>query len=147
MHALDFKPGVDGYCWHFSQGKQAAVGACIMSSDASPRDVREWLAAFSTRLGIEMRDLRGAPIPTGDDVLLRHSPNVWFVGDAAGLITDLGGGIHYAIESATLLADSLAGGTPYEDAMAPTVAEVTDGARLIDANYFMRCMQISRSGV
>lgn len=117
-----------------------------MGNDASPRDVREWLAAFSTRLGIEMRGLRGAPIPTGDDVLLHHSPNVWFVGDAAGLITDLGGGIHYTIESAALLADSLASGEPYEDAMAQTVAEVTGMARSIELNYFMRCMQISRSG-
>lgn len=44
------------------------------------------------------------------------------------------------------LADSLAGGEPYEDAMAPTVAEVTDMARSIELNYFMRCMQIIRSG-
>ncbi len=111
---------------------------------APPRGVRAWLAAFSAQLGIEMRGLRGAPIPTGDDVVLRHGHNVWFVGDAAGLITDLGGGIHYAIESAALLADSLAGGAPYEDAMAPTVANVTGGAQSIKVNHFMRCMQVTR---
>lgn len=146
IHAMEFKLGVEGYCWYFSQGEQAAVGACVMGDTASPRDVRAWLAAFSAQLGIEMRGLRGAPIPSGDDVLLRYGPNVWFVGDAAGLITDLGGGIHYAIESAVLLADSLAGGKPYEDAMAPTVAEVTGMARSIEVNYFMRCMQIVHSG-
>lgn len=138
--------GADGYCWHFSQGEKAAVGACVMNDAAPPRDVRAWLAEFSARLGVETRCLRGAPIPTGDDVLLRHGPNAWFVGDAAGLITDLGGGIHYAIGSAALLADSLAGGEPYEDAMAPTVAEVTGMARSIELSYLMRCVQITRSG-
>ena len=146
MQAIDFKPGVEGYCWHFPQGEQAVVGGCIMSDTALPKELRAWLAAFSARLGIEMRGVRGAPIPTGDDVLLRHGPNVWFVGDAAGLTTDLGGCIHYAIESAALLADSLTGGAAYEDAMAPTVAEVTGTARSIEVNYLMRCVQITRNG-
>ena len=66
------------------------MGACIMGDTALPRDVRAWLAAFSAQLGIEMRGLRGAPIPTGDDILLHHGPNVWFVGDAAGLTTHEG---------------------------------------------------------
>ena len=61
-------------------------------------------------------------------------------------LRDLGGGIHYAIESAALLADSLAGGEPYEGAMAPTVAEVTGMAKSIELNYFMRCLQIIRFG-
>ena len=48
MHALDFKPGVDGYCWHFSQGKQATVGACILNNDASPHG-RERFSARGRR--------------------------------------------------------------------------------------------------
>ena len=43
-----------------------------MNDAAPPRDVRAWLAEFRARLGVKMRCLRGAPIPTGDDGQKRY---------------------------------------------------------------------------
>ena len=34
----------EGYCWHFSQGEKAAVGAFDMSNYVPLREVRTWLA-------------------------------------------------------------------------------------------------------
>ena len=56
--------------------------------------------------------------------------------DAAGLVdASTGGGIHFAVQSACLLAESFAGGTPYEEAMRPTLAGLSVQARQNEALY------------
>ena len=67
--------------------------------------VRDRLNGFCTDLGIELAELRGAPIPVGDDVLLETGDDICLVGDAAGLI-DAGTG-PASIMRCTRLAPSL----------------------------------------
>lgn len=124
-------PGVAGGCWLIPQGNAATIG-CLFFPEASSEhvgDQRQLVREFAAELGVPCGNLRGAPVPTGDDALLRSEGGTYFVGDAAGLAESaLGAGIHLAIQSARKLADALAGGVPYEDAMTPAVARLRDDA-------------------
>lgn len=125
--------GSQGYCWYIPTGDTANVGCMSYSEDA--RERREWLAEFCESLGVALPELRGAPIPTGDDVLLEAAEDVWLVGDAAGLASPIdGGGIHFALMSARMLATSLLGGEPYEKAMRAV-------AKLLSADAERRAMR------
>lgn len=99
------------------------------------------------RARVTLSGLRGAPIPTGDDVLLRAGEGAWLVGDAAGLAwpTD-GGGIVYALLSARLLASSLLGGVPYEEAMCFHIEELANAAATRNQEYFVKALHIAQSG-
>ena len=110
-----------GYCWYAPRGADATVG-CLYSG-LDPAACKERLERFCADLGYEMPKLRGAFIPSGDDVLLQAGEHAWLVGDAAGLADAFGGGgIHNALMSALMLADSFAGGKPYEEGMRPQLA-------------------------
>ena len=124
-----------GYCWYAPRGGDATVGCVYRTLDVD--ESRERLARFCDGLGIQVPPLRSAPIPSGDDFLLRAGQRAWLVGDAAGLADALGsGGIHNALDSVRLLAESLAGGTPYEEVMRPILAELgLIGRRVGRMNY------------
>ena len=140
-----YHPLRKGYCWYIPTGEAANVGC--MLHDGSPEACRAWLQDFCEGLGIAFPALRGAPIPTGDDVLLRVDEGVWFVGDAAGLARPFdGGGIHYAFASARLLAEAFLGGAPYEEAMRPMLAEIGEMADNLERDYFFNALRIARKG-
>lgn len=105
-----------GYCWYIPTGTEANAG-CVMYGE-SARECRAWLDSFCEANALELQGVRGAPIPTGDDILLKAAEDVWLVGDAAGLIDPpTSGGIYHALASARCLASSLTGGAPYEEAI------------------------------
>lgn len=105
-----------------------------------------WLAELAREEGLRPEGLRGAPIPSGDDVLLSPTDGVWLIGDAAGLATSVSGGIHHALASAWLLAAALAGGTPYEQAIAPIVERVRREAAKVAETYLLTSLSIARRG-
>ncbi len=126
-------PAVAGGCWLIPQGASAVVG-CLFFPEASHDpvgDMRQRVLDFADELGIPCWNLRGAPVPAGDDILLRSPGGTYFVGDAASLIEPaLGAGLHLALQSAIALADDLAGNARYEETMTPTAAhlqEAVDG--------------------
>ena len=138
-------PAKPGYCWHIPTGDAANAGCMLHGGSAA--DCRAWLSDFCEDLGVSPALLRGAPIPSGDDVLLRAGKEAWLVGDAAGIVRPLdGGGIHYALTSARLLAASLLGGDPYEEAMRPLVEDIAQMAAEKEMSFFLLPLGIARKG-
>lgn len=135
-----------GYCWYIPTGSVANVG-CGSSTD-DVRACREWLNSFCEGLGIELPALRGAPIPTGDDLLFEAGEDIWLVGDAAGLASPYdSGGIHYALASARLLAESLLGHMSYEEAMRPISSVLAQLAARKWKLFFCANLLTARKGV
>ena len=140
---MSLAPGKLGYCWYIPRGADATVGCAYHGKSAL--ECRELLSLFCTEMGIEMPALRGAPIPEGDDVMLRADEHAWLVGDAAGLILPLyGGGIQYALYSARKLAESLTGGTPYEQSMSWVLKDIARGSQSLILDYFKLCVMVTK---
>ena len=138
----DQRTGEHGTCWFIPQSSDAAVVGFLFHH-ADMAYVRERLNGFCADLGFELAELRGAPIPVGDDVLLGVGDDIWLVGDAAGLIdAGTGAGIHHALHSARALASALTGGMPYEQAMAATVENVRAQAAMGEDYNLLACMSI-----
>lgn len=129
-----YQPTKRGYCWYIPAASAANVGCLSYGDDV--RACRAWLSTFCSSMGIDMPALKGAPIPTGMDVLLQAGKHTYLVGDAAGLASPInGGGIHYALISARILAESLRSGQSYEDAMRPLVDQLAQEAAERDWAY------------
>ena len=142
---LEYSPARLGYCWYIPTDTAANAGCMLYEGAAA--DCREWLGSFCGELGVPLSNLRGAPIPTGDDVLLRVGENAFLAGDAAGLVRPCdGGGISYALLSARNLASSLLGGTPYEEAMRPLVEDIARTAVKRKSWFFCTALQIASQG-
>ena len=143
---MGLSPGAGGYCWYAPAAERATVGCYFPKLGAA--EGRKLLGDFCGELGIALPALRGAPIPFGDDPLLRAGEHAWLVGDAAGLADAItGGGIHLALSSVRFLAASFGGGTPYEEAMAPTLRQLGASARNFDALYRRTVFGILRGSV
>ncbi len=71
--------------------------------------------------------IKGAFIPSGDDIVLKQN-NVYFIGDAAGLINPISGeGIYYALKSAERLFYSFDSNIDYSILMERICQEVSSG--------------------
>ena len=133
-------PQFNGYCWYIPRRDDAQIG-CIYQYNYS-QGRRERLRNYCNRLGLDVPRLRSAPVPSGDDILLSAQENTWFIGDAAGLADAFGGGgIHYALVSAQLLANSLLGSTPYTQAMEPHLQELKKIASTVDQRDLAICIK------
>ena len=147
---LDYLTDAIGYSWYIPQGEKAVVGCGALTSPGIDvvRIVREGLANFCRSMGIpNPRRLRGAPLPTGDDVLLRTGTRTYFIGDAAGLIHNItGAGIDYALLSARCLAQSFLGGDPYAEAMRTCAEDVAQLARDAKKTQFLTRFLIMKRG-
>ena len=142
---FEYHPSLSGYCWYVPTGESANVGCGLYGSSAA--DCRKLLADFCEELGISLSQLRGAPVPTGDDVLLRAGDDVWLVGDSAGLVRPIAGsGIFLALKSSHVLASSLLGGAPYEEVMNPVADELALLASEKDVIYLSAALAIAKEG-
>ena len=138
-----------GYSWYIPWENEAVVGCGGMfeNNDDGIRVIREKLSEFCRNMGIEApKKLRGAPVPTGEDVLLLTGERTCFVGDAAGLINYTGAGIMYALRSALVLAESLCGSVSYEEAMRPYVEQVARGFTEAEKYLFLKGVIIIKTG-
>ena len=137
---FEVKLGKNGYCWYIPRKDDALVGCIYQRGHDQGR--RDCLRDFCRRMRLDMPKLRAAPVPSGDDMLISAGEHAWLIGDAAGLADAIGGGgIHYALISAQMLADSLLGGKPYEQAMEPHLKQLQTVAENVDARYFSICLK------
>ena len=147
---MDYLAAAIGYSWYIPQGGKATVGCGVFAVPEadSVRIVREGLADFCRSMGVPVpRPLRGAPVPTGDDVLLRTGTRTCFIGDAAGLIHNItGAGISYALTSARRLARTLLEGGSYEEMMRSLAEKVTQLARDAKKTKFLTTFAIMKRG-
>ncbi len=112
-----------GYLWYIPNRTNAVAGCAYRG--LSKTEMKDRLSKFCMRLGCQVQEMRGAFIPSGDDILLRRGDNEYFIGDAAGLAESFsGGGIHYALISAGRLASCLCDGMDYEDSLKNIVREM-----------------------
>lgn len=145
--------GSVGYCWYIPHRHDATVGVGYFFSHTNPtadyaKSCREWLSDFCHSRAISLtQPLRGAFLPAGDDVLLRAGEQIYFIGDAAGLIvTPSGAGISYVLLSAQKLAESFLGGTSYEESMQPIKENVTYRAANARTFQFLISLRILKLG-
>ena len=147
---FDYHTESIGYSWYIPWDKDAMVGcgALFTDYDNGIISIRDKLGEFCRELGIEApKKLRGAPLPTGDDVLLMTGKRTFFVGDAAGLINSFSGsGIQYALWSAQNLAGSLCAGGSYEERMRPVVERVAQIYDKTHVLYFLTKLEIRKRG-
>ena len=142
---FEYYPSRVGYCWHIPIGEIANVGCGMYEGNAS--DVKKQLYDFCDEFGIVPSHMRGAPIPSGDDMMLRIGKDAWLVGDAAGLACPVdGGGIHYALISAHRLAASFQGGMPYEESMSQVTKNIAQMAAMRGVWYLSTMSDITQNG-
>lgn len=151
---FDFMPDFNvGYCWYIPHRQDATVGAIYFFLHTNPaadyaKSCREWLNDFCQSKKISLtQPLRGAFLPSGDDVLLKAGERIYFIGDAAGLIgTPSRQGIPYALLSARKLAESFLGGTAYEESMQHFKETVTSEAADARKFQFLNNLRILKQG-
>ena len=147
---MDYLAAAIGYSWYIPQGGKANVGCGVFAVPDvdAVHIVRKGLANFCRSMGIPVpRRLRGAPVPTGDDVLLRTGARTCFIGDAAGLIHNItGAGIAYALLSARLLARAFLEGGSYEGMMRSYAEDVAQLARDAKKTKFLTTFGIMKRG-
>lgn len=113
----------DGYAWSFPRVDAYAIGiGCGSRHDIGLRAMLERFVSRTPELrGGELNDLRGGMIPKFSGPRVRYaSSGAYLVGDAAGLVDPLTGeGIHYALRSGVLAAESILQGkeAAYEDVL------------------------------
>lgn len=115
-----FVPDPPGYIWSFPRADHLAIGICAQADSASVASLRrvleEWLAASGLARGTRLQPYAWL-IPSlhaGDFAHERPAgPRHLLVGDAAGLVDPITReGIYFALLSARLAADALAGNDP-----------------------------------
>lgn len=93
-----------GYGWIIPNKSNSVVGIGVFTDKVKIEDV---LDKFLKEHDIEKKNVRGAFLPSGRDIYLRKG-NIYFIGDAAGVISPiLGEGIYYAMLTAKLLTENL----------------------------------------
>ena len=104
MIQIDFLDHFKGYAWTISNNKTNLIG---LGNVYKNKDIK---SIFLNYFHIEEDHcMRGAFLPTGDDILLKKG-DTFFIGDAAGLISPVSGeGIYYAVSSAYNLSKSMNG--------------------------------------
>ena len=93
-----------GYGWIIPNSKNAMIGIGDVSEN---KEIKDIFYSYTEKIGIDAKNVRGAFLPTGDDIFLNYK-NTFFIGDSAGLISPITGeGIYYALLSAKILSENL----------------------------------------
>ena len=123
LHLWFFKDGLPGYAWYVPKTNNilnVGMGASAVKLKAKGRTLNQYWESFITSLERSGLVKDHTFYPTGYSYYLRQrSPilrigNIFLIGDALGLATaDMGEGIHPAIQSGLLAADSISHGYKY----------------------------------
>ncbi|MBR3164452.1 NAD(P)/FAD-dependent oxidoreductase [Candidatus Saccharibacteria bacterium] len=101
IHFLD---DLKGYAWHIPNNEHLMLGLGDVSEKTN---LRPRFDQFLATQNCHSKNLRGAFLPTGNDIFLGKG-NVFLIGDAAGLASPIfGEGIYYAFVSSIALAKAL----------------------------------------
>lgn len=107
----------DSYAWAFSKGDQVCIG--LVQRAGRKFETNKVMLDFCQMLGVQNMNkypIRGAMIPLDNCRKKLSYRNVFFVGDASGLVDSLTGeGIYFALQGGVYLADSLQRNKPARD--------------------------------
>jgi flavin-dependent dehydrogenase len=116
---VQFYDKFEGYAWSFPRADHVSVGICGKASEAPMAALHDRLGVFLQKLGYaaDRQRIFSHLLPSlsvESWVSLRLVGHGWaLVGDAAGLVDPITGeGIHYAMRSGNLLAESLLDALP-----------------------------------
>ena len=118
------KRKLNGYYWHISVSTKTIIGCCDFNE--SRKMIPEFKKITDNNPNITSEILSGIR-PTGKEIMLmsQNYKDVYFVGDAAGLISPLTGeGIFHALNSAKMLYTALSENKNYTDLMKPTIIDI-----------------------
>lgn len=102
MIQIDFLNHFKGYAWTISNNKTNLIGLGDVSQN---KDIKStFLNYFHLK---NDNSMKGGFLPTGNNIFLKKG-NIFFIGDAAGLVSPvIGEGIYYAVSSAYNLSKSM----------------------------------------
>lgn len=102
---INFFNNFKGYGWIIPNKSNTMVG---IGNVNGINKIEKEFSDYLKNLKISKKNNRGAFLPDGKNILLDYKNNVYFIGDAAGLISPITGeGIYYAIYSAFVLSDNM----------------------------------------
>lgn len=128
---IEFVKKYKGYNWIIPINTEICYGTGNVSRKIKIEVVFNELA---NRYNLS-KDKKGAFLPTGDDIFL-NKKNVYFIGDAAGLISPITGeGIYYALYSAKKLFESFQSNKSYNKLMKPTCKKIKKELFLLKVIY------------
>ena len=118
---IEFSDDFKGYNWIIPGKEETCIGTGDISMNT---EISEEFERITKKYDIVAESKRGAFLPTGDDILLKEN-NVFFIGDAAGLISPITGeGIYSALASAKILANCINERKDYEQSMKKIIKKI-----------------------
>lgn len=127
--SFDFIPSEksSGFGWHIGTCFRTHIGYADYSGAKS---TNHELKTYLKQLGINKKyEILTAYRPTGMDILLKakNYKNVFFVGDAAGLVSPLTGeGMYYSLLSSKMLYKSITTKRSYTNLMKSTIEDINE---------------------
>jgi flavin-dependent dehydrogenase len=119
--AIEFENDLTGYNWIIPLGKSVGLGTGGVNQETK---LKNNFIKFLYKENIDDPPTRGAFLPTGNDILLSRK-NIYFIGDAAGLISPITGeGIYYALFSAITLVNCFKKYSSYPIKMRPIIRKI-----------------------
>ncbi len=99
---IDFLNKFIGYAWTIPNNKTVLIGLGNVNQN---KDIKN---TFLEHFNLNVKTpIKGAFLPTGNEIMLKKK-DVFFIGDAAGLVSPvIGEGIYYALSSAYILSASM----------------------------------------
>lgn len=117
---IEFIDNYKGYNWLIPMKQEVCLGTGNVKQDINLDSIYNDLVKRYSFKDNKM----GAFLPTGNDILL-NSNDVYFIGDAAGIISPITGeGIYYALYSARLLFECFENNCSYEKLMKQTCKKI-----------------------
>lgn len=128
---IEFVKDYKGYNWVIPANNVVCIGTGNIAGDTEIQDVYDEL----TNKYSLSSEKKGAFLPTGNDIMLNKG-NVYFIGDAAGLISPVTGeGIYYALYSACMLFECFSKGKSYSKCMQRVVKDIKLQLKLVKVIY------------
>lgn len=127
--------GIKGYAWIFSKGSILNIGYGGFMHEIKKIDTKEEFNNYLKYLkkagylpeNIKSKNLKGAPLPFGGPIDKTYMDRLIIVGDAAGFVSPLTGeGIHYAVDSGKIAAETINKAFEKGDFTAQTLKEYQD---------------------
>ncbi len=118
-----FDSNKKGYSWLIQRKIDVIIGIGDISGNTN---IREDFDKLLERVCINIPNkIKGAFLPTGNDISLSFGNNIFFIGDASGIISPITGeGIYYSILTAKILANCILQNKVYSTELKRTIKRV-----------------------
>lgn len=128
---IEFVQGYKGYNWVIPANDVVCIGTGNIAGDT---EIQDLYVELTNKYSLSS-EKKGAFLPTGNNIILNKG-NVYFIGDAAGLISPVTGeGIYYALYSACILFECFSKGKDYSKCMGSVQKDINLQLKLVKVIY------------